>query len=402
MKNQLTAPYGRINMDILKRDDISPKQKLIYAVIAIKQGETEYAKLTNIKVADAVGCTPKYVSSSVIQMENLKLLKRVAKGKIHAIAGKGQYGMVELDMLITANISGRAKYLYLIYCAAGNDYDANMWGRKGVCANFHISHSTYQKAHKELLDNGILQTIGRLSGNGIQTSNINIIIRTDKWEIKRPPSWVPSEAFDLNNWCLENLDKEGRVQPELVDSDSIDGTGDATQEDEGMQRTVTINNNLNSVQNSTHVLTNESFTTLSVEKSEKELNIELLEEVTNRKLKTPDEARKVIDVLNESDFSTIIGLTVTDDDIQNAFSAFEYYKQAVSRYGQDTFGYALNIQDIRRFMYSILSHGFDFDEIEYHIDRVVELGFEKVKRPYIGFSYAIKADAKYGPKQPPR
>ena len=83
-------------------------------------------------------------------------------------------------MLITSNISLQAKYLYLIYYAVGNDFDAKFWGRKHVCSEYHISNSTYQVAHKELLDKEILQTIGRASGNGIQTSNINIIIRTDK------------------------------------------------------------------------------------------------------------------------------------------------------------------------------------------------------------------------------
>lgn len=377
-------------MNILKRDDLTPKQKLIYAVIAIKQGESDFALLSNIMIAEAVGCTPRYVSESITKMESLKLLLRLEKGKIHVIPPKGQYGMVELDMLNTTNISARAKYLYLIYCATGNDYDANIWGRKRVCADYRISNSTYYLAHKELEDNKILEVIGRASGNGIQTSNINIIIRTDQWAIKRPPSWIPSEGFDLDKWCLKNLDEEGRVQPEPAISGKNDGTEDTTQEDERMQRTLTINSNLNNYPVSKNLTTtNGSFTTPTLKCFEEELNDDFLETALTTKLATPQDANKMIILIKEKGFEGFVNPALDDEMIEKAFKAFKYFLKAIESYGQDTVGYALNIDDLNRFYYSDLSDGYTEDEIEYHIFRVVELGYGKLKKPYIGFSYAI-------------
>jgi hypothetical protein len=326
-------------------------------------------------------------------MEAAKLVVRYKRGEMGVLKAKGMHGMIELDMLITTNLTPKAKYLYLIYCATANGYDANIWGRHGICSTCHISNSTYHKAHKELKDNGILQTRARAAGNGIQTSNINVIIRTEKWEIERPPSWVPLEPFDLERWCLEHLDDEGRIQPEIATCDFSDGTGDATQEEQEIQRTITINSNHNSEPfSSIQEQTNGSLTTSTLEPPEKELNFELASKVIKRKLKSTKQAREAIDTLNKSGFEGIAKEGLTDEIIERAFVAFEYFKEAVESYDKDTTGYALNIDDLNRFVGSGLSKGYSEKEVEYHISRVVELGFERLNKPYIGFSYVINTD----------
>ena len=391
-KIQLTAPYGRINMSILKRDDISFTQKLIFAVIAIKQGESEFAKLTQIMIADAVDCSTRYVSDSITFMEQEGLLERISKGKIHAIQKKSQYGMVELDMLITTNVTPKAKYLYLIYCATGNDYDVNIWGRKRICQDFHISNSTYHLAHRELVDKKILKVKGRSSGNGIQTSNFNYIIRTEKWKIERPPSWVPPEPFDLDKWCLEHPEPELWVQPEPELQDTPTGTMGTTQPEQRVQRTLTINTNLNSTPISSNLVrTNESFPTPIVP-TNKELKIELLEEVIKRKFKTPEEVMKAIDLLNQNGFAGVAKAELDEEMIKKAFRVFEMFKSAIEANGKETFGFDLNIDDLNRFCGSQLSTGYSDEAIEYHIYRVVELGFETLNKPYIGFKYVINTD----------
>ena len=157
-----------------------------------------------------------------------------------------------------------------------------------------------------------------------------------------------------------------------------------------MQRTLTVNSNHNSTAISNNqLITNEGFTTHTSAPSKGELNTDLLEEVLKAKLRTPKEAKHAIDTLNKNGFEGTASQFLTDDIIERAFKAFQYFKEAVERYDQDTTGYALNIQDLNKFVTSGLSNGYGDDEVEYHISRVVQLGFEKMNKSYIGFGYVI-------------
>ncbi len=395
----LTAPYGRIQMNVLKQNDLSPRQKLVYAIISAKKGESSVAKLSNEMIADALGITERYVTATITKLIDLGLLEKLKTGQYNTKTRSRQHGMVELNMLITENLSVYAKYLYLIYCTAANGLDANTWGKEGACSQFHWGSNSYQDAHKELVDKKILFTIKRSKGNGLQTSNLNYIVRVEEFETVIPDSWLPKPAFDLDEWCDANLEKELAVLGKRNSEYNLEGTERTSEKDESVPRTVTINSNLNNSSPISNLeKTNENFKNSSIESPKIELKIELLEEVIERKLKTPEEARKAIDTLNDNGFEGIAKSALTDEMLGKAFKAFENFKDAVESYGQDTFGYALNIDDLNRFCSSDLSKGYSEDSINYHIWRVAELGFEKLKKPYLGFSYVIKTNS--GVKQP--
>ncbi len=96
---ELKPPYGRIQMNLLNRDDLSANQKLVYAIISAKQGETQYAKLTQKMIADAIGISEHYVQTTIKELISLGLVQK--KKSEYVITNRGrQYGMVELDFLI--------------------------------------------------------------------------------------------------------------------------------------------------------------------------------------------------------------------------------------------------------------------------------------------------------------
>ncbi len=73
--------------------------------------------------------------------------------------------------------------------------------------------STYQEAHKELINKNLLTVYGRASNTGVQTSNMNRIARADNFTIIRPDSWNLPEEPDIDTWCDLHLQPEPSVEP---------------------------------------------------------------------------------------------------------------------------------------------------------------------------------------------
>ena len=111
MTKNLKAPYGRVDMEVMKLNEITAKQKLVCAIIAAKQGESKFALLNNQMIADAIGISERYVSATIKKLESeLGIIKKLKKGKFKLKRKSRQYGMIELDMLITQNLSIHDKY----------------------------------------------------------------------------------------------------------------------------------------------------------------------------------------------------------------------------------------------------------------------------------------------------
>lgn len=417
---QLRAPYGKIHMNVLLREDITPKQKLVYAIISAKQGATQYAKVTQKMIADAIGLSERYVSTTIVKLTELGLIRRKGS-EYHRTNKSRQYGMVELDLLITTNLSYKAKYLYLIYCAVGNkEYDANNWSSRKICAEFHIGMSTYQKAHKELIDNKLLNVYGMASGNRVQTSNMNKIIRVEGFTIVIPDSWTTPEALDVDAWCEINLQPEPSVEPkpEL----SVEPNRNSRYNLTGTEGITNSNHNNNHNINAGIVMTNQGFdqtlavditesTTDEIDATEEEefeempfFDADLFGKLAFKRSKTPEEAMQVIHDLNNkaTEGGSLLDEYIEDDELMGkAFKAHEVLCEFLESRGIDTEGYGLDYDDLQRFssFYNRNVTASDDDALRYHVERVAELGMDREGKKYISFSYvfASHADMKIEP-----
>ncbi len=395
----LQAPYGRIHMNVMKRNDITPKQKLVYAIIAAKQGETFYAKLSQKMIAEALDISERYVSTTINQLIGYGLVAKEKNATYSTINNGRQYGMVEVDILITTNLSKEAKYLYLIYCTVGSkEYDANTWGSKKVCAEFKIGMTTYQNAHKELIDKGILKVYGKASGHGVQTSNMNRILRVDKFEISRPASWTPSEPLDIDSMMEEILLDEQSVEPvhelsviENMNSEyNLTGTVDRT----NSNLNINLNNNLN-------ITTNEGMDppevvsqTRNINEEEEEVQMDeakiaLFGKLAYKKSRTVEAAAKILtDIHDKAELPYLPEYTDDATLLKKAFVAFDTMRESLEEHGVDTSGFGLDCDDLTLFLSFYKRVGpLSEDRIIYHVRRVVQLGMEKVGKKYIAFSY---------------
>ena len=397
MTKNLKAPYGRVDMEVMKLKVISPKQKLVYAIMAAKQGESKFALLNNQMIADALGISVRHVSSTLKKLEHdLGIIKKLKNGQFKLKRKSRQYGMIELDMLITQNLSIHAKYLYLIYCVAANKYDANIWSRESLCSQFHMGNNSYYSAHKELIEKEILTPIKRASGSGKQTSNINYIIRAGKFPTKIPDSWLPKSAFNLDEWCEAELEKELSVHEKRNCGDNHNGTEEMFEDEPGRQRTVTSNNNLltyaedlNSTNTNGNFPTKISFVDGKNEQDNK-LNFEEVDKLMNKPCFNINEAEEIIDIIKKSDVKMDFYFDRINEKILDwSFYGFELFCAELESRDVDTSGYALNVRDIQTFSEWNRNVPCAKDEIPDHVHRVVELGFDKVKKPYIGFSYVF-------------
>ncbi len=405
----LKAPYGIIPMPNLRNRTLNTTQKLIFAILAAKQGGSNYAKVSNQMLADALRTTTRTVSSALTELKNHNLINEVSRGKIHVDIQGIQFGLVELSFLVASNLSTKAKYLYLIYCVAGNDHDANYWGRDSVCETFQMSNSTYQEAHKELVDKEILKVVMQASAPNVQTANINIISRANKCNLTIPSSWAPQEAFDLDEWCELNFDENGELKCEV----SVIETGrmGTSKQEESVQRIVTTNSNLN-ISPSTKLTTNEDLhPTISLKVSEvtppvtqpdnEEDSFDYDEGDFNRLLQTRLlTKKKALKVLN--DINTKIGLSENmmkyiDDEtmLEKVFFAHDTLREILEINDIDTSKYALNFGDLEKFTEFVarISHLPSEKKIKYHVERVVQLGIEKENNPYVSMSYVFSQEA---------
>ncbi|MBU3928536.1 MAG: hypothetical protein KKB74_12080 [Bacteroidetes bacterium] len=393
-KTALQAPYGRIAMEILKRKDLTTTQKLIYGIISAKQGESDFAKLSTKMISEALDCTTKTASLGIATLKSKKLIDEPTKGEFSTSVKDGQFGMVELDFLIATNISTKAKYLYLIYCASSNDYDVNFRGRSMVCSDFRMSNTTYQFAHSELLNTGILIIKKQASGPNTQTANINLIKRAEKCKLSRPASWIPQEAFDLDKWCESNFDENGDLKEEIS---VLENGNMGTQEVEvGMQRSVTINSNLNTTGSTNEgIIPSKTVSQPGDGDEEEETQIDeakiaLFGKLAYKKSRTVEAAMKILtDIHDKAGVKWyLLEYTNNPDLLKKAFVAFDAMRESLEEHGVDTSGYGLDCDDLTRFLSFNKRHSsLSDDRIIYHVKRVVQLGIEREGKSYIAFSY---------------
>lgn len=403
-KIALRAPYGKIHMNVMKRNDITPKQKLVFAIIAAKQGESFYAKLSQKMIADALNISERYISTTINQLIRFGLVQKEKNSTYSTINSGRQYGMVEVDILITTNLSTEAKYLYLIYCAVGSKkYDANNWSSKKVCSEFKIGMTTYQNAHRELIDKGILTVHGMASGYRVQTSNMNKILRVDNFEIKRPASWLPTEPLDIDAWCELNLLDEQTVEPEYELS-VIENMNSEYNLTRTVDRTNSNHNSNHNNKRNTKTNTNEGMNP-SIESSFNEdassdeddtqideEKIALFGKLAYKKFRTEQAALNVLTgIHNKAEVKWYLQ-EYTDDPIllKKVFVAFNTLHKALEEYGVDTSGYGLNCEDLTQFLtFNNRFKPLSDERIIYHVRRIVQLGMEKEGKEYIAFSYVF-------------
>ena len=323
-------------MNILNNRNLIQTDKLVYAIIAAKQGTSDKAIITTSMLADALGLSHKSIRKSIQRLTNHELLNKLSQTEYEAISSVGQYGIIEIDIMTTSNLSNAAKYLYLIYSASSNDYDANFRGREMVCKIFQIGNTTYMKAHKELIELGLLKIIKQASGPNTQTANINIIRRAKQITLQTPSSWQTPESFDLDTWCEVNLDDTSEESKTEVSGMEC-GSFSNPKEEVMMQRSVTINSNLN-----TTLLASNDTNEYPLEHSSLGANIfndrcsedmskdELLSEIQKVATAIKKEAKSIsemisdYDTYSEVDLSQVKGLTKRMRDLTNEAENRDY------------------------------------------------------------------------------
>lgn len=346
---ELKPPYGFIYMNILKNRNLIQTDKLVYAIIAAKQGTTDKAIITTSMLADALGLSQKTIRESLQRLTKHELIEKLSQKEYQAISSDGQYGVIELDIMTTSNLSNAAKYLYLIYSASSNDYDANFRGREMICKDFQMGNTTYMKAHKELIELGLLNIIKQASGPNIQAVNINIISRAKQITLQTPASWQTQEVFDLDVWCEDNLNDPSQESKKEV-SGMESGSFSNPKEEVLMQRSVTINSNLNrssSKSNETNgfpiVHSSEGTDILNDKLSEDMSEDELLTEIRKVATAIKKEAERISEMISDSDshsevdLSQVKGLTQRMRDLVIEASSIDSFELEDHKYDTKVF-----------------------------------------------------------------
>jgi hypothetical protein len=260
--------------------------------------------------------------------------------------------------------------------------------------------TTYQNAHKELIDKGILKVYGMASGNGVQTSNMNRILRVDSYEISRPASWTPPEPLDIDAWCELNLDVQS-VEPvhelsviENMNSEyNLTGTVDRTNSNHNNNLNINHNSKTNTNEGM-HPTTGSTFHEDALSDEEEtqidDAKIDLFGKLAFKKFRTIEAAMKIL--TNIHDKAGVKGYLdeYTDDPtlLKKVFVAFDTMREALDDYGVDTSGYGLDCDDLTKF-WTFYERNMPLSDkrIIYHVRRVIELGMEREGKSYIAFSY---------------
>lgn len=195
MNNNLQSPFGRIDMDVLKMKELNSTAKVLYALLASKQGETNYVLARNKALAASFGCSADTIERAKSALTKAGIITKNNKYSATVHHALKQYGGVEFKILATPSISINAKYLYIIYCSASNNDDASCWGKDGVTKTFKLGGSTYTKALKELKELGLVSIEERFY-DGEQLSNKTIVVRADSFKTSVPVIW--SEGMQIS------------------------------------------------------------------------------------------------------------------------------------------------------------------------------------------------------------
>jgi hypothetical protein len=197
-KQQLKNKFGKIYMNVLTNKSLNRTDKLTYAVISCKQGSTDSAHLTAVKIADALSADEKTIRRSIkkLKTEGIISMKKTGRWSInHPTNETEHFGLVELCVLASQKLHRNSKLLFIYYRAASSTFGYCSRSRETILKDLGIGNKTYLEAKKDLADLELIKIeIRKAYGKQFTDKVVTTIIpeNVDK-EMNWPESWIVNE-----------------------------------------------------------------------------------------------------------------------------------------------------------------------------------------------------------------
>ncbi|WP_346862094.1 helix-turn-helix domain-containing protein [uncultured Draconibacterium sp.] len=272
--------YGRVYLPILTNTKLKPKVRLVYALLAIRQGCTDEAHLTQKQIADSLSVSTNTIKRAFKKLKAEEIIEATVNGwKVKQPEIKNQYGNVELIVIGATFLSNRAKLLYAYYIVVTSGVDKCTRSAKTITKDLGVGEETYRKAFKELVENTLITVGKRNTGNGY----VNVVVPR-KLKKANPKDFLPASWFKEDEIQLDSTDvnpydigammiKKTKVSKQEYDSIISDGlvvTNKKVRESQCKGMNINQNTNHNIITNSEPDLTDRTSLSLPTEDKRRE------------------------------------------------------------------------------------------------------------------------------------
>lgn len=205
MKQQKNTPnnnYGKVYFNIITDKNLTKIARAVYSLLAVKQGGSDAAHLTQTQIADSLKVTQRTVGTAFSDLQKAGIIKPANKtgGSWQVIQPEltNQYGKVEQIVLGSNLISVNAKLLYSYYVVVTGGVETCTRSADTIKQDLKIGNDKYHAAFKELQESTLITVTKR----NVKTGYVNLVVprRLKKANPKNylPESWFTDEPEPLN------------------------------------------------------------------------------------------------------------------------------------------------------------------------------------------------------------